>query len=203
MSILSWLRRRLHLDEDDFQEEVRAHLAIAASERMAEGSDAKTAEYASLKDFGNVTLATEAARDVWRPHWLEAVRDYADDVRYAVRSLAKTPLFALTVIAVLMIGIGLNATVFTIFKSFYLTPLAGVKGSAQLAVLYTETNGGRRLRVSYPDYKHLRDHNRSFSQLMGTCLATVNFGRGRGARQLWGELVTGNYFEVLGVRAQR
>ena len=58
------------------------------------------------------------------------------------------------------------------------------------------------MRVSYPDYQYLRDHDRAFSELFGSIVATTNLGRGRGARQVWGELVTGNYFKVLGVRAQ-
>jgi hypothetical protein len=66
MSVLSWLkRRRLDLDDDDFQDEIRAHLAIAEEERVAGGADRDTAHYAALKDFGNVTLTTEEARRVW------------------------------------------------------------------------------------------------------------------------------------------
>ena len=57
--------------------------------------------------------------------------------------------------------------------------------------------------MSYPDYQYLRDHDRAFSGLFGSSVATVNLGRGRSARQVWGELVTGNYFQVLGVRAAR
>ena len=82
-----WKRRRLDLDEDDFKAEVEAHLAMAEAERVAEGADRETAHYAALKDFGNVTLTTEAARRVWTPRWLEAMRDLTSDVRYAVRSL--------------------------------------------------------------------------------------------------------------------
>src|SRR5262245_57970659 len=100
MSILSWLkRRRLDLDEQDFQDEVRAHLAMAEAERIADGADRETARDAALKEFGNVTLTTEAARRVWTPSWLELARDYASDVRYAIRSLAKNPGFSLTVVA--------------------------------------------------------------------------------------------------------
>ena len=57
--------------------------------------------------------------------------------------------------------------------------------------------------LSYPDYLHLRDHDQAFSGLFGSALATVTLGRGRGARPVSGELVTGNYFHVLGVGAQR
>src|SRR5215467_6397350 len=101
MSIAAWLkrltRRRLGLDEEDFQEEIRAHLTMAADERVADGADRDTARHAALKDFGNVTLTTEAARRVWRPRWLDALRDQVNDVRYAIRALAKNPAFSLTV----------------------------------------------------------------------------------------------------------
>src|SRR5688572_20816328 len=159
MGILSWLkrRRRVELDEDDFKEEIRAHLAIAAKEKISDGVDPEDARYAALKEFGNVTLTTEAARSVWTPRWLEALRDVTSDIRYAVRSLAKNPGFSLTVIGVLMLGIGLNAAVFTMLKGIALAPLAGVDHSGRLAVVVRETTAGRPLRLSYPDYRHLRD----------------------------------------------
>jgi predicted permease len=202
VALFGWLKRR-RLDDDDFRDEIRAHLTIAADERVADGADPDSAHLASLKDFGNVTLTTEAARRVWIPSWLEALRDQVSDVRYAIRALAKNPAFALTVVGVLTLGIGLNAAVFTMLKSMALSPLAGVEGSARLAVIFGETSTGRRLRVSYADYQYLRDHDRAFSGLMGSRVATVGLGRGRGSRSLWAELVTGNYFQVLGVRAER
>jgi putative ABC transport system permease protein len=204
MGILSWLkgRRPVELDEDDFKEEIRAHLAIARQEKIADGADREDAHYAALKEFGNVTLTTEAARGVWTPRWLEATRDLMSDVRYAIRALRKNPAFSLTVVGVLTLGIGLNAAVFTMLKGMALSPLAGVDKSGSLAVIFAETSTGRPLRVSYPDYQYLRDHDRAFSELFGSIVATANLGRGRGARQVWSEVVTGNYFKVLGVRAQ-
>jgi macrolide transport system ATP-binding/permease protein len=201
MGIRAWLKRR-RLDEADFQEEIRAHLALAEQERIAGGADRENAHYAALKDFGNVTLATEAARRVWTPAWFSALHDQASDVRYAVRALLKNPVFSLTVIAVLTLGIGLNAAVFTILKGMALSPIAGVENSARLRVLYRENNTGRVVRVSYRDYQYIRDHNEAFSGLMGSGYVDVNLGRGRNARQVFAELVTGNYFQVLGVQAQ-
>jgi putative ABC transport system permease protein len=205
MSIIDWLKRlrRRRLDENDFDEEIRAHLAIATDEKMADGADRKNARYAAMREFGNVTLTTEAARQVWTPWWLEALRDLMSDVRYAIRALAKNPVFSLTVVGVLTLGIGLNAAVFTMLKGIALSPIAGVDRSAQLAVIFGETSTGRQIRVSYPDYQYLRDHDRAFAGLFGSIPAIVNMGRGRSARQVWGELVTGNYFQVLGVRAER
>ncbi len=201
MSILDWLKALTRrLDDDDLQEEIRAHLAIAAAERMADGADPRTARQASLKEFGNVTLTREAVHRVWTPRWLDALRDQLNDVRHAIRSLAKNPVFSITVIAVLTLGIALNAAVFTMLKSVALSPIAGVDRSARLDVIYGETDKGRDLTVSYPDYQYLRDHDTAFVGLMGSRLVTPTLGRGRGARPVFGEFVTANYFQVLGVR---
>src|SRR5687767_13794228 len=163
MSIVAWLKRltRRRLDEQDFDEEIRAHLAIAVDERTADGADRQTALLESLKEFGNVTLTTEAARRVWTPRWLDALRDLASDVSYAIRALTKKPAFSLTVVGVLTLGIGLNAAVFTMLKGTALTPLAGVDGSARLHEIFGETSTGRAVSLSYRDYQHLRDHDRA------------------------------------------
>src|SRR4029078_7724487 len=110
--------------------------------------------------------------------------------------------FSLTVIGVLTLGIGLNAAVFTMLKGMALSPIAGVGKSASLPVISPDTSTGRALRVSYPDYQYLRDHDHAFGELFGSIVAVANLGRGRGARQVLGQLVAGNYFKVLGVGAQ-
>jgi predicted permease len=205
MGILAWLgrrRRELDLDEEDFRAEIRAHLAIATEEQVCAGVDRNDARYAALREFGNVTKATDAARRVWTPRWLGGLRDLSSDVTYAVRALVKNRGFSLTVIGVLTLGIGLNGTVFTMLKGLVLTPIAGVESAATLRVLFRETDSGRIIRISYPDYQHIRDNDRTFSGLMASGYFDLNVGRGRSARQVSGELVTGNYFQVLGVGAQ-
>src|SRR5206468_9638027 len=141
MTILNWLKRRrpAELDEEDFKNEIQAHLTIAAGEMLSDGADHADARYAAMREFGNLTRTTEAARRVWTPRWLEALRDLTSDVRYAIRSLAKNRAFSLIVIGVLTLGIGLNALVFTVLKSMALTPLAGVRRSDQLRVVLRET----------------------------------------------------------------
>jgi macrolide transport system ATP-binding/permease protein len=203
MSIRSWLASgRTRLDEDDFREEIRAHLAMAERDRIADGADPGDAHHAARKEFGNVTLTTEAARRVWTPQWLEVLGDVASDVRYALRSLAKVPAFSLIVVAVLTLGIGLNASVFAMLKSLVFTPLSGVERSGQLRVVVRETSAGRQLRLSYPDFQFLREHDRAFTGLMGSMFIAEPYrlGKGQGSRTLKVEFVTGDYFQVLGVR---
>jgi predicted permease len=204
MSLMTWLgrfRRRSRFDEDDFEDEIRSHLAIAANERVASGDDPTAARQAAVKDFGNVTLTTEAARGVWTPGWLHVLHDLTSDVRYAVRALLKNWAFSLAVIAVLTLGIGLNGVVFAMLKGMAFSPIAGVAHSSRLAVIYDEPAPDHQMRVSYPDYLRLRADDTSFADLMGSSLITAGLGRGRGSRSIWGELVTGNYFQVLNVRA--
>ena len=189
-------------DQNDLDEEIRGHLAISIKERIDRGEDPQEARLAALKEFGNVTLTVDAARRVWTPWWLDALHDYFSDIRYAVRALVKKPAFSLTVIGVITLGIGLNATVFTMLKGMALNPLGGVDGASRLTVLYGETSTGRQVRVSYPDYQYLRDHDSAFADLFGSSFLVANLGKGRHARQIAGELVTGNYFQVLGVRAR-
>ena len=201
MSLFGWLKRR-RPDEEDFQEEIRSHLEIAADERVADGDDRHSARLSSLKEFGNVTLTTEAARSVWVPRWVDALRDLMLDVRHAVRVLVKNPGFSLTVFVVLTLGIGLNATVFTLLKSIALSPVAGVDRSASLAVVLNQTSAGRQATLSYPDFQYLRDHDRAFVGLIGSRNVNVSLGSGTRAETIFGEMVTGNYFQELGVRAQ-
>ena len=190
-------------DEDDFQEEIRTHLEIAAAEREADGVDPRSARLASLKDFGNVSLTAEAARRVWIPRWIDAALDQLRDARYAIRTLAKNPVFSLAVVGVLALGVGANTMVFTMLESMALAPLSGIANSAQLGVVVNAAGRTRTTGLSYHDYQFIRDHDRVFDGLAASGLTSANFGRGRGARPMYCELVSGNYFQVLGIRAER
>ena len=61
----------------------------------------------------------------------------------------------------------------------------------KIAVIHAETSSGRKLRVSYPDYQFLRDNTQAFAGLSGSAIAPLGLGKGRSARSVWGELVTG------------
>src|SRR5689334_21115442 len=134
----------MKFDDRDFQEEVRAHLEMATAERMADGADRKSAELASLKDFGNVAITTEAARRVWIPSWVPTLHDFGSYIRYRERVLVQSSIFALTIVAVLALGVGVNAAVWTLLKSMALNPLAGVSNSSRLGIIVNETQKGRK-----------------------------------------------------------
>ncbi len=197
----NWLFRRRDI-EDDLQSEIKTHLDMAVRDRVADGEAPDAARLAAMKEFGNVLQATEATRRVWRGRWIEIVTDFWQDVRFGVRMLFKNPGFSLVVIAVLTLGIGGNAAVFSLFKSLALKPISGVDRSSSIGVVVSRMSSGRQVSVSYPDYKYFRDHDRSFTGLAATDMLSFNLGLGSSGERVWGELVSGNYFQVLGVGAQ-
>jgi predicted permease len=199
MRFWDWFLRRRR--EDDLQDEIRAHLSMAVQDRIASGEDPAHAHRASLKEFGNVTLTREAARQSWGGAWRDRVAEFAQDIRFSVRVLLRSPGYALVVIAVLALGIGANVSVFSLFNALALKPIPGVDGSASLGVLVSRTGAGRILPLSNPDFRDMQRELRSFEQIAGTSMEAFTIGFGLRAERQFAELVTGNYFQVLGVSA--
>lgn len=124
------------------------------------------------------------------------------DVSYAFRLLLRSPGYSLTVVLVLALGIGVNVLAFALFKALALTPLSGVSRSSELHSVVARSADGQHVALSYPDYRYLRDHDGAHAGLAGSLMSGYSLGRGVQARLIYGELVTGNYFSVLGVHAQ-
>lgn len=101
-------------------EELRFHLEQQIAENIAAGMNAEEARFAALRAFGNPALLREQARATWNWTWLELLMR---DVRYGVRTLARTPGFAAIAILVMALGIGANVALFTIVRSVLLKPL--------------------------------------------------------------------------------
>jgi predicted permease len=123
------------------------------------------------------------------------------DLRYAVRMLRKNPGFSLVVIATLALGIGANAAMFSLTDRVLLQRLP-VRNPDQLEVLVTrspaESEGDDGF--SYPMYQDLRDRNSVFSGVLARGGAQMNISYGDQNTPVSAELVSGNYFDVLGVR---
>jgi predicted permease len=125
------------------------------------------------------------------------------DLRYSVRALLKQPGFALVAVASLALGIGANTTIFSLLNAVFLNPLP-VERASELAAVYTIDANNEALGLSgmsFPNYEDFRDQNESFSGLAawGFPLPTAMM-LDEEPEQVLTELVSGNYFEVLGVR---
>jgi putative ABC transport system permease protein len=123
------------------------------------------------------------------------------DLRYALRMLRKNPAFSLVVIATLALGIGANAAMFSLTDRVLLQKLP-VSNPDLLMVLFTQAPFDKEpvSSFSYPMYQDLRDRNRVLSGLIARGGVSMNVSYGDQNDRVSGELVSGNYFEVLGVR---
>jgi predicted permease len=134
--------------------------------------------------------------------WIDRLTGLVRDVRYASRLLVSTPGYSLVVVAVLALGIGTSLVVFGLFQAVALTPLAGVRASSELQFIMARTSDGRDVALPYRDYEYVRDRIQAYDGLAGSFMQGWMVGRGADARRAFGEFVTANYFDVLGVGAQ-
>jgi macrolide transport system ATP-binding/permease protein len=123
------------------------------------------------------------------------------DLRFALRWLTRSPAFVAVAVASLAIGIAFNATIFAVVDSILLRPLP-VRAPEQLVDIYTSGSDGEPWNTSsHPDYVDLRDRNRVFSGLAGHSAMMAAVRVGDRSRLVLGEVVTGNFFELLGIGA--
>lgn len=122
------------------------------------------------------------------------------DVRFEARLLLRSPLTVGVAALTLSLGIGANTAVFSLIKALILRPLPAVRAADELVVIGSRTQSGDVIPLSYPNYRDVRNLNTVFSMLSASAMAPLSFSEGGPPKQQWGELVSGNYFETLGVR---
>src|SRR5713101_3422990 len=123
------------------------------------------------------------------------------DVRYSLRLLLRRPRFTLTIVTTLALGIGANATIFTWIKAVLLDPLPGIQQPEQLVVVWGATPNNSALSTSYVDYLDYRDRNETLYGVVAHQVLPLNLARGEKPERVSGAIVSGNYFDVLGVKA--
>jgi predicted permease len=179
--------------ERALDDELESSVEILTEEKMKEGLSHSEARRLALIELGGVEQVKEEVRTIRAGRFLE---DLARDVRFAFRTLAKSPGFTAVAVLSLALGIGANALIFSVVNALVFRPLP-VERPDQLVFLENKTYGPAQ---SFPNYKDLRDRNRAFAGLVGYRVCPMELETGASAYRTWGYLATGNYFDVLGVK---
>jgi macrolide transport system ATP-binding/permease protein len=124
------------------------------------------------------------------------------DIRYGVRMLLKSPGFTIVAVLSLALGIGANTAVFSIVNSFLFAPLPVNEPGRLVSIFTSDAKNPGPLPTSHLNYIDYRDKNEAFSEILAYTFVQVNYSGGSGeSKQLFAEVVSGNYFDVLGVKA--
>jgi predicted permease len=126
------------------------------------------------------------------------------DLRYGFRMLVKSPAFTAVAVLSLALGIGANTTIFTLINAVLLNPVP-VQDPSSLVWVYTTDEKNRTgfnefMPMSYPNYEDYRDHNGSFAATAAFTNSSLNMTGGGEPEQIQGEIVSGNFFPLLGVK---
>jgi predicted permease len=187
--------------EDDLKDEIQTHLDLLAEEHERRGLSSEEARLAARRDFGGVEQMKEAYRDQRGFRWIDSL---VRDVRYAIRLFRKAPVFTAVAVFSLALGIGANTAVFTLLDALLLRTLS-VRDSHEL-VEVTAQKHGEFAMISFPMYRDLRNRQDVFGGFLATAGETPyrvtipdSAGSATELDNIPVSLVSGNYFEVLGV----
>jgi macrolide transport system ATP-binding/permease protein len=191
-----WRRKRMLHDLD---QEIREHIEMATQDNIDRGMSPEEARYAALRKFGNVTRVKEDAHEVWSLVWLEQL---LQDIRFGVRQLRKNPGFTFVAILTLALGIGANAAIFSLVSTFLLRPLP-IRHPEQVFAIHQgkQNDPSYSQSMSYPNYKDIRDRNQVLAGMALYRFDPMSLSHNGNNERVWGYLVSGNYFDVLGVRS--
>ncbi|MGE5321373.1 MAG: ABC transporter permease [Actinomycetota bacterium] len=187
----------------DLQDEMAFHLAMREEKLGVSGTD-DSAHAAAKRQFGNPTLARERCREM---RSFVVFETFWQDVHYGFRLLRRSPVFTAIAVITLALGIGANTAIFSLTYQVLLQ-LLPVPHPEELVILRspgykmgrTSSDGDGAASFSYPMYKEMRDGSVNvFSGLLARRALPLSIsGLGKTERAS-GELVTGNYFETLGI----
>jgi len=187
-----WRRKR----DRELQQEIEAHFNLAKQDRIDRGEAPGDAEAAVRREFGNIPLVQEATRDVWGYNPFDGL---AKDLRYALRSLRKSPAFTIIAVASLALGIGANTAVFSIVHHVLLKPLPYPE-SDRVVILNEISPSGSPMSVSYPSYKDWRELTKSYSVFAGILRSPATLTGVASPAQLIGRRASSNIFEIFGAK---
>jgi predicted permease len=197
--LMLFYRRRT---ADRLDKELQFHLEQQIAENIALGMSQEEAEHAAMRLFGNPAVLREQITEKWSWTWLELLRQ---DAGYALRQFRQSPSFVLISVLTLTLGIGANTAIFTLMNSLWLQSLP-VKDPGSLVLIGVQANNPTPIAqsampvMSLPMIESLERHTRSFSGIFGWCDYGADLLENDITHTYPGTIVSGNIFDVLGVR---
>jgi predicted permease len=184
--------------EGELDEELQFHLEKKIEEGVAAGLTPGEARRRALLALGGLDKQKEEMRDARHVHWLT---DFLDDVRYAFRSLRRTPGLSVFVMVTIAVGIGMTALPFSMLDALIFRPYP-VARPAEVVTLVSTSQENSYDSFSYREYLDIREHTKSYAGVVANAaVEAVGFRANPGDTPVAraGLLVSGNYFRVLGV----
>jgi predicted permease len=180
--------------DDDMEEELRSHVAHRADDLERSGLTRAEAERRARIELGARERIKDEIREAAGRTFVETL---VQDARFSVRVLRKSPGFTLVAVVTLALAIGANAVVFGVLNRLLIRPLDVPRAES----LYGIEHGNEHdMALSYPDYRDLRDRNRSFDGLAAYTFEQVGLDTGERSTRAWIVAASGNYFDVLGIQ---
>ena len=185
--------------EKDLEEEFRLHMELRAGANRNAGMSADAAALAARRRFGNVTLLKEDGVRAWG--WLRVER-LTQDLRYGLRQLRRRPSATAATVLTLALGIGANTSMFTLVNATLIAPPRADQPDRLVWLAEQSLPSGRYTgNSSYPTYLHYRTQREIFAGVVAFSATDVSLGDGSPER-VSALIVSGNYFDVLGIRAE-
>jgi predicted permease len=196
--LTNWLRRKKL--ESDLARELSFHLEHRISDLESSGLPPGEARRQARLQLGGVAQIQEEVRDVWLTQWL---RDFAYDLRFSLRSFLRTPSFTITAVLSLMLGIGATTAIYSLVDQVLLHALP-VRQPGRLVLIDWEgdqvaSGFGSWNLMSYPICRDLNQQRQFFEGVFCRALTPVNLSIGGDPYPATAEIISGNYFPVLGV----
>jgi putative ABC transport system permease protein len=197
LKALIW-RRRLDRDLDD---ELAFHLAMREADLVRGGTGPDGARDEARRRFGNVSRFKEQSRDIWT---FPSVESLVQDIRFALRTLRKSPAFTCVAVLALAIGIGGNTAIFSLVDAVRARALPYAEPD-RLVALWGNVLRARveRRGTSYPDYTDWRQQAKSFDDMAAVDQQSITLAGGDETERINAEFASAHYFSVLGVAAVR
>ncbi|MBW3554779.1 MAG: ABC transporter permease [Gemmatimonadetes bacterium] len=178
-------------------EELRTHLEMETEENLRRGMSPAEARRQALLASGGLPQAAGAVRAQRGLPWLENI---AADFRYAARALRRAPAFTAIVVVTLALGIGANTAIFSVVRGVLLKPLPHRDGDRLVYLRHSmDGPGGSSLAFSVPEVRDLREGAPSLAGIAEYSSWTLVHQTDDGAARIDVGLVTGNYFDVMGL----